>query len=1493
MKPFPGKPQAQLQAVCTALWDGRRIVAYIAGDALVILGGVNDLIQTIKVDGGGGGDHGRHAKLSAVAMHDVTGKIATSTGNCVCIYKPFGQDFGAPKWALEHTFHTAVNEDDIWSLSWGLAEELLVGGSTLTLFSTHSSGVQVWSRDIANPVKFAALSPDGSFIATTGWHDRLVKIWRRLYFSEENERFDISYLPHSAAVTELRWHGRRDPEYHAEAILYTTSADHKLRVWAATETHGLQALQLWAELDLTQSMSPEIRPKTHRNAKRYAFVIDNWEYEALVERVTHRSSNTEKDQEMLKRLVDVAYRDPDICIVLDDQGNMSAWGLERIGCKARQENNVFKIAQVSGVDVHAIEDVQVYEDYATCLSFGGQGDGCEVNLLINFFDGRLQWLTCSVDRLFYADASAKSFTTEAVFTGHTEVIEGFKPSYTGSAVISRSADKEIVLWRYTEHLQRAGSIPAQEAVKIALPLLSGAYAVTVDDRDITLWDTQKSEAAKLSSQKLPADFNAIDCAVLGGETPTYILVTTNNLAGTLFSITNSVDGQPEFLEQVCPVPAVDIDRCAIFHLVPAPSNIQALSAVSITSSGLLVCWTLNIQPDQESCVWESKESLDTGIRDIAVVAANSNLKAVLLDPPRTTLTIWNIPERSLEYYERYSDHDSVENIEWTSSPDGVAVLAVAFSHKIVLYAQLPYELSVAGVSDAWTRLREVNISELTNLPISQCAWLAGGNLLLTAGNQMFAIENEIDGRTAHDLGLPTRSKIGHEVYNVVSAMNSTLPAFHPQFLRQLILAGIFELVHMILATLNNTLKFHAPGDKLDSFLKLDIMSLAGRQSTVEQNHKQAYSHSGVDDDTLVVTEDLATALKDRLTGFHLPHIPASQRDELIRLTDSIGKNQKQQQSVDYNGFQYLTLSREHFTQPLTAGEPTRQLSSREMVLAYRSISQEVLLDATSQQYKGRILWKDAKECGMFLWMTDLPALVRIVNRWACCDHVLTLVQRAQFENVARNEYTKTDERNPIDCSLHYIALRKKAVLISLWRMATWNKEQSATQRLLTNNFADPKWQTTAIKNAYALLGRRRFGMLYSSLRLEGDELITLLPTEYAAAFFLLADRVKDAANVLATQLKDIQLAIAVTRVYEGDDGPVLKQLLQDKVLPLAAQQGDRWLAHWAFDMIGRRDLAMRCLAGSLIEIIDVKLTPAQIQEALHFRNSDPALLFYYRQLRDLVVPPGQDPYPALEPAEEWDFIMRTVRTYMRAGCAVLALTIGIYPRPLVLFPFHHPTSADIPQSAHGASSRPMFRPHHKPAPGRLFNPPLHLHNSPSSNLQPSTPSLGHRAHKPPHFPSHHPCSTSSQWHHQQCPFHDHDQTRAHPLSRLRIRLCRLCLTILPTLLRLPSLRRASKLLQRHPSHQCSTSSQIHLRRQMARMGQSVRIQAQRMGLRPRPCSTHSWILSALVRKDMALHTHRHRHRCWMPLRRSSLPRSRSLRRKLNRRVCWMISCRLR
>ena len=45
--------------------------------------------------------------------------------------------------------------------------------------------------------------------------------------------------------------------------------------------------------------------------------------------------------------------------------------------------------------------------------------------------------------------------------------------------------------------------------------------------------------------------------------------------------------------------------------------------------------------------------------------------------------------------------------------------------------------------------------------------------------------------------------------------------------------------------------------------------------------------------------------------------------------------------------------------------------------------------------------------------------------------------------------------------------------------------------------------------------------------------ITFMTIEYAAAFFLLADKLSDAVNICIKNLKDIQLAIIIIRVYEG------------------------------------------------------------------------------------------------------------------------------------------------------------------------------------------------------------------------------------------------------------------------------------------------------------------------------------------------------------------------
>lgn len=179
----------------------------------------------------------------------------------------------------------------------------------------------------------------------------------------------------------------------------------------------------------------------------------------------------------------------------------------------------------------------------------------------------------------------------------------------------------------------------------------------------------------------------------------------------------------------------------------------------------------------------------------------------------------------------------------------------------------------------------------------------------------------------------------------------------------------------------------------------------------------------------------------------------------------------------------------------------------------------------------------------------------------------------------------------MNCSLFYFALKQRTVLRNLWRLATWHPEHRATYKLLSNDFDEPKWQKAAQKNAYALLSKRRyrkFLVATASSALDvpsdgcgclasGGTLSNIKVLDYAAAFFLLGDSLEDAVNVCVDRLNDLQLSIAIARVYEGDEGPVLRRLLEEEVLPYAAQEGNRWLASWAFWMLNRKDMAVRAL----------------------------------------------------------------------------------------------------------------------------------------------------------------------------------------------------------------------------------------------------------------------------------------------------------------------------
>lgn len=108
----------------------------------------------------------------------------------------------------------------------------------------------------------------------------------------------------------------------------------------------------------------------------------------------------------------------------------------------------------------------------------------------------------------------------------------------------------------------------------------------------------------------------------------------------------------------------------------------------------------------------------------------------------------------------------------------------------------------------------------------------------------------------------------------------------------------------------------------------------------------------------------------------------------------------------------------------------------------------------------------------FGWNPQIPWCVKLILPRLSLTRLL---QRNHIEVIARNEYMSGDTRDPTACSLYYFSLGKVRLVHGLWRQAPWHKEQAVMLKFLSNDFQESRWKTAALKNAYALLSKQRFG----------------------------------------------------------------------------------------------------------------------------------------------------------------------------------------------------------------------------------------------------------------------------------------------------------------------------------------------------------------------------------------------------------------------------------
>jgi len=775
-------------------------------------------------------------------VHSSSGPIAATRG---LTYAP-------AQWTMRATFPIAQNPEspsETPNLSWGADGELLVGTSQMSLYSTGASPTCLWRKTLASPSRCATISYDSAYIASAGGHDRLVKVWRRLTYGPEDVRFDFAYLSHPDVVISLQWRKPYHIDHTTEIVLYTFCADNNLRVWTRSDAHGSQHLQLWGKVDLMACMVNAALPDATPRAP-LAFIIQGRDLSAATEQALQEDSGKEKDGAALQHLINIANRSSEICVVLDGQGRMSAVSMENVGPRAQTTNDVFSIAQLSSPDLdfgygHASAPAPHVEVYNYC----NKGSG-HLYILTHLFRGEIEVYETNIARLFDENCTARRLWHKSTWSGHSAPVKKMVRNASGHALVSRTAEGETVVWNHALvsgrlSLGPKNMMPDAGHIHRICVLESGQFVIFLFHDRVVMWDCRTQAPTLLAecAYALPGKpLCLLSLPAHGAERTAiaHVATITSEKHGIVWEVvcpsaaagpTLNGHTQPS-IQEMCRFSLEDAgDLAYVLPVDPAGSTVIASGfldvfapdvAISYTHSGRVEFWTARISRDTQQVEWLSTSSMETGVVEPSLVSGSTMKKAALVNSDRSAVTIWDIRGARLEYARQFESQNSVQDLDWTSTPDSQSILAVGFPFHVLLLSQMRFDYLNKG--PAWAPIREISIRECTPHPIGDSAWLGDGHLVIGAGNQLFVHDRSFDVSSSlvTSLRLPHRRDGMWDLFEVVQRLNGPLPVFHPQFLSQCMLAGKMVLVQRILVSLYKTLKFWIPGETLDDYLGMAL-----------------------------------------------------------------------------------------------------------------------------------------------------------------------------------------------------------------------------------------------------------------------------------------------------------------------------------------------------------------------------------------------------------------------------------------------------------------------------------------------------------------------------------------------------------------------------------------------------------------------------------------------------------------------------------------------
>lgn len=509
------------------------------------------------------------------------------------------------------------------------------------------------------------------------------------------------------------------------------------------------------------------------------------------------------------------------------------------------------------------------------------------------------------------------------------------------------------------------------------------------------------------------------------------------------------------------------------------------------------------------------------------------------------------------------------------------------------------------------------------------------DLAHTSNNLSVSLYQHIITETQGNLIIYSNETEQGNLFFQISSLQEPKPLYHPLYITELIRLNQTQLLEKILIELLNSVEKNevkaSLGIKLDTLLDPQFRNTSRVKpppapAPVANDMDWFFSSPAVsapapvqqEPEGIISSADL-NRLKEKLQDLdiNLPGLTGDLmlRRQLLSLIDIYQFFSSQTRAMDDFGiifYLHVRLFRFYIEARIPISLRPTCLSTMEIAWALHSDQQDTFFQTL---FTSDMEWSEMRQYGMGLWVTSTTRL------------------RNMIEAVVRNDYRKN--RDPQTVTLWYLALNKRNILLGLYKV---NPELKKIYDFMARDFSDEKNRVAALKNGFELRKQRRY--------------------EMSAAFFLLANSLKDAVEILCADLGDVQMGLVVARLVE-EHGLVYYEAVEKYLLGTGFEARDPWLVSIGYTLLGRHGQSLDCLVDLSVEMANA-VSPHYWNDKSQPKLSEfhPSIIHFSKLLknswnvkRDL----ESKGYP-LAKYENLDNLLadRCIRNYLRSGLHMLS-----------------------------------------------------------------------------------------------------------------------------------------------------------------------------------------------------------------------------------------------